>query len=523
MRCSCVRDVTDSVKKRKSLNNKKLYKTENIIVNKYSETNKLINFHDRQVLAKLIEKNSTEGDSSRLVYLTSKPKRLRQIIVASLIIIGVIFIIITATLTECGKSFTKNDNKILTPPDPEQFQPPSWSKLKIFKSGAVCSDGPPCASIGKSILEKNGSAVDATISTMICNGLVNMQAMGMGGGFMMTIYERSNRQAYFLIARDVAPSAAHANMYKNKSSDSSRKGVLSIAIPGEVAGYWAAHQKFGKIPWAELFEPSIELCINGWNMTKAMYDDLSENIDIVFDEPTLRKIFVDPNTGIIKKPGDIIKPDKLCDTMRILADKGAPELYNGTLGKIVVEDLRKRGSIITFQDFNNYRTKWSKTLSTNLTDGVKLFTSNLPSSGALLAFVLNIFDEFKFSPDSLKGWNNTIQTYHRIIETWKYAYAVRSKMGDADYVDMTELLGNLTSKEFAKSIRQKIIDDKTWNDPAHYGAGDELLEDHGTAQISVMAPNGDAVAVTSSINTYFGSGIASERTGFLFKCHDIEK
>ncbi|XP_044003556.1 scoloptoxin SSD14-like isoform X2 [Aphidius gifuensis] len=490
MRCSCVRDVTDSVKK---------------------------------LLAKLIEKNSTEGDSSRLVYLTSKPKRLRQIIVASLIIIGVIFIIITATLTECGKSFTKNDNKILTPPDPEQFQPPSWSKLKIFKSGAVCSDGPPCASIGKSILEKNGSAVDATISTMICNGLVNMQAMGMGGGFMMTIYERSNRQAYFLIARDVAPSAAHANMYKNKSSDSSRKGVLSIAIPGEVAGYWAAHQKFGKIPWAELFEPSIELCINGWNMTKAMYDDLSENIDIVFDEPTLRKIFVDPNTGIIKKPGDIIKPDKLCDTMRILADKGAPELYNGTLGKIVVEDLRKRGSIITFQDFNNYRTKWSKTLSTNLTDGVKLFTSNLPSSGALLAFVLNIFDEFKFSPDSLKGWNNTIQTYHRIIETWKYAYAVRSKMGDADYVDMTELLGNLTSKEFAKSIRQKIIDDKTWNDPAHYGAGDELLEDHGTAQISVMAPNGDAVAVTSSINTYFGSGIASERTGFLFKCHDIEK
>lgn len=126
--------------------------------------------------------------------------------------------------------------------------------------------------------------------------------------------------------------------------------------------------------------------------------------------------------------------------MKIIAKKGGPEFYNGTLGKTIVEDLRKRGSIITFEDFNNYRTKWTNPLTTNLTDGVKLFTSNLPSSGALLAFVLNIFDEFKFNVDSLKGWNNTITTYHRIIETWKYAYAVRSKMGDADYVDMTNVI-----------------------------------------------------------------------------------
>lgn len=112
----------------------------------------------------------------------------------------------------------------LVPPDVESPLPPSPSRYHIFKKGAVCTDGPPCSSIGRDILGKNGSAVDATIAAMICNGIVNMQSMGLGGGFLMTIYQKETRKAYTLIARETAPLKATFDMYKDKP-EGSKEGI----------------------------------------------------------------------------------------------------------------------------------------------------------------------------------------------------------------------------------------------------------------------------------------------------------
>ncbi|XP_015121814.2 glutathione hydrolase 1 proenzyme [Diachasma alloeum] len=439
----------------------------------------------------------------------------RKLILATLLLFVIAVIITTAIFLHFGRRERSHNGGGLTPPDSYDFLPPSWSKLRVFKGGAVCSDGAPCAEIGKGILAKNGSAVDATIATMICNGLVNMQAMGLGGGFMMTIYDRKTQKSYFLVSRDVAPLAARSNMYHNQGVNATNIGPLAISVPGEIAGYSTVHEKFGRLKWEELWAPNIELCDRGWNMTKGLYDDSLEAIDLVRADSTLRKIFIVEGSDELKKPGSLIKPDKLCDTMRILQKKGAKEFYNGTLGKMYIDDLRRQGSILTMEDLNRYRPVWKTTLQTNLSDGTRVFTPNLPSSGALLSFILNVLDEFKFTPDSLKGWNNTILTYHRIIETWKFAYSMRSKMGDDLFVDMREFVKNLTSRDYARSVKAQITDDRTWNDPIHYGAGKELRGDHGTAQISVLAPDGDAASVTSSINMYFGSGIVSEQTGIV--------
>ena len=134
------------------------------------------------------------------------------------------------------------------------------------------------------MLEQGGSAVDTALSAMICNGLINMQSMGFGGGFFMSLYERSTGRAYYLNSREAAPIRASYNMY-DKNTGSSRNGALSIGVPGEIAGYWAAHQRFGKLPWAELFKPSIELCRRGYNLTKPQYDVLPASIH---SDPTLR-------------------------------------------------------------------------------------------------------------------------------------------------------------------------------------------------------------------------------------------
>ncbi|OAD61360.1 Gamma-glutamyltranspeptidase 1 [Eufriesea mexicana] len=388
--------------------------------------------------------------------------------------------------------------------------------------------------------------VDAAIASMICNGLVNMQSMGIGGGFFMTIYHKASARAYTLVARDRAPLAANAMMYKGKPKEASFIGPLAIAVPGELAGYSEAHKQFGKLPWADLFRPSIEICEEGYNLTKIQYDGFRYNEKNIYNDRVLKELFVDPNTNDFYKPGTIIKPKALCKTLRIIAEKGVSEFYNGTLGKLLVQDLREKGSIITFEDLNSYRATWDEPLQSNLANGMKLFTIGLPASGALLTYILNILNEFNFTPDSIADFNQTTLTYHRMIETFKYAYALRNDMADKEFVDMEEvskqysllskhflcysstlsvicgyidtvsLTKNLTSRIHAQETRLKIDDHRTWDDPAHYGAHTlSSAKDQGTAHVSVLAPNGDAVSATSTINFYFGSGVVSESTGIL--------
>ncbi|EFN85474.1 Gamma-glutamyltranspeptidase 1 [Harpegnathos saltator] len=416
----------------------------------------------------------------------------------------------------CGRSPDSQSDELLVPPDPENPQPPSWSELRTFRQSAVCADGAPCAVIGKTILERNGSAVDAALAALICNGLVNMQSLGLGGGFMMTIYERSTRRALVLNARDRAPLSANSTMYDGKPANASSFGALAVAVPGELAGYWEAHQRFGKLPWPDLFKPSIELCEKGYTLTLVQYDGLGYNKNSIYNDPTLRELFVDPTTNEFRKAGSNIKPKALCETLRILAEKNATEFYNGTIGRLLVGDLREQGGIITMRDLNEYRVSWDQPIRTNLSNDLSLFTTGLPGSGAVLSFILNVFDSYDFSPASIADLNATILTYHRMIETFKYAYALRANLGDGRFVDMTQITKNLTSANFARQVRDKISDERTWQDTRHYGSfASAGFEDHGTAHVSVLAQNGDAVSVTSSINYYFGSGLISRRTGIL--------
>ena len=457
----------------------------------------------------------SRGFCSRLFsdkhYVTTK-----NILIAGVILATVVLSIIAV----CSVYGTDRDVVIQeneeTPPDPETPLPPSWSKLRVFKRGAVCADGAPCAVVGKSILEKNGSAVDASIAAMICNGLVNMQSMGIGGGFFMTIYDKATKRAYTLTARDRAPLAANATMYEGKPMESLFIGPLAIAVPGEVAGYWEAHKRFGKLPWAELFRPSIEICEEGYNLTKIQHDGFKFNEKNIYKDRVLKELFVDPKTNDYYKPGSIIRPKALCKTLRIIAAKGAPEFYNGTLGKLLVQDLQEKGAIITTEDLNRYRATWDEPLQANMSNGIKVFTVGTPASGALLTYILNILDEFQLTPDSVADYNRTILTYHRMIETFKYAFAMRNDLADKEFVDVEELTRKLTSRSYAHRTRMKIDDQRTWDDPTHYGTSKlSIAKDQGTAHVSVLAPNGDAVSATSTINFYFGSGIVSESTGIL--------
>lgn len=164
--------------------------------------------------------------------------------------------------------------------------------------------------------------------------------------------------------------------------------------------------------------------------------------------------------------------------------------------------------------FLHLRVKWEDThhVVANVTGGYKLYTTPLPSSGALLAFILNVMSDL-YTENRPVYWQ-------RVIETYKHAYGQRTNLGDMENEpDMFETINstfsNLISQEFADKIRELIFDDKTFDDVSYYGANFTVVEDHGTANMAVLAANGDAIAVTSTVNNYFGAKVRSTRTGII--------
>ncbi|XP_049278137.1 glutathione hydrolase 1 proenzyme-like isoform X1 [Anopheles funestus] len=403
----------------------------------------------------------------------------------------------------------------LVPPDPGHTDLSvklSYTTLHMYETAAICSDSDICSNIGRDLLKRNGSAVDATIGTMFCAGLTNLQSMGLGGGFVMNIYRREERRAYTLDAREIAAGKATEDMHLHDPS-TTNEGPLSVAVPGELKGYWEAHQRFGQLAWSEVLRPTQELCRAGIPISKHMQDSLSFNSKALTDE-RIRDLFTDPATGRRKLQGDYIRPTKLCDTLDRIALEGGNTLYQGTLADDFAADLHDMGSIITMDDLRSYSVRWNESIPIDL-DGDTMYVVPPPASGVLLAFIMNILKGYHFQPDDARSIEHAIRTVHRIVEAFKFAYGKRTEIGDPRFVDVAELTSNLTSVEYAEAIRNRIEDALTRSEPADYDGFFFTPNNDGTAHVSVLAPSGDAVSVTSSVNFYFGAGLMGQRTGII--------
>uniref|UniRef100_A0AAR5PM46 Gamma-glutamyltransferase n=1 Tax=Dendroctonus ponderosae TaxID=77166 RepID=A0AAR5PM46_DENPD len=442
------------------------------------------------------------------------PRIKRRYILGSIVLLVLIALILAAFYGGLfGRGLAPDDEALLNPRNPTEPLPPSTSVLRVFKKAAVCADSAACAQVGKDILEKNGTAVDAAIATMFCNGVVTMQSMGLGGGFLMTLYKRDEEKAYFLNAREKAPLAVKNEMFK-KDESISKRGALAVAVPGELKGYWELYKRFGTLEWKDLVQPAVDLCNKGYIMTKHQYNAFFKN-KLDDEDTNFNKWFKDKNNEY-KKYGSRIVPTKLCKTLSLIAVNGGDDLYNGTLAKMFLDDLKEAGGIITSEDLEKYEAEWMDPISIKFSTQETVYTSPPPGSGAILTLILGILDGYQFDRDNIEDLNSTVLTYHRIIEAFKYAYAKRTELGDTNFVNISDLLSNLTSQEYAHNIRSKIMDNTTFQDPKHYGAVFYDKGDHGTAHISIIDQNGDAISITSSINLFFGNGMTSKQTGIIY-------
>lgn len=391
------------------------------------------------------------------------------------------------------------------------------SELGSFKYHAVSTDALPCAKIGNEILAKGGSAVDAAVGTLLCMGVVIPNSLGLGGGCLMTIYNRKTKEATVIDGREVAPDYASENMYANDSLKASR-GPLSVGIPGELAAYWKAHQMFGKLNWSELFGPSIDLAANGSPLVEHLAFALRAPNHAKYITPQLAKLMTNNATGQYYDQGEIFVQKELANTLRRIRDHGVKEFYGGLTGKLFISDLEAQGGKITLADLMNYEALVKEPLVFKLAEDLNLYTQPPPGSGIVLSIILRVMKELGYyknqSPQA--SFEGSSLYYHRMIEAFKFAYAQRAGLEDKpdDPKRMDELMAKLLSDKFIKDVASRVGNETHGSE--YYGGIEYFSDDHGTAHVSVVDSEGNAAAVTSSVNLYFGSGLLSPSTGIIY-------
>lgn len=378
----------------------------------------------------------------------------------------------------------------------------------ITEKAMVVSAREEASKIGVGILKKGGNAFDAMVATEMALALTYPVAGNLGGGGFM-VYRTQYGEIGALDYREKAPIAATRDMYLDEKgvyqSRKSKIGELAVGIPGTIAGIFEAHQKFGSLPMEEILAPVIELAYKGYVVTKLQAEELAVAGPYFKEINEENSLYTEAY-----KEGDTIKNIALGATLQRISDNGRAEFYQGETAQKLVDFIKSKGGIITLEDLEAYEAEWREPIVFNYKD-LKVISMSPPSSGAIcLAQLLKMVEPF---PLASYG-HNSLKAIQLMTEAERRAYADRSFfMGDPDFVENP--IDSLISDHYIKNrMADFSFDAATPSSTISHGAipGYESFE---TTHYSIVDQFGNAVAVTTTLNSGYGSKLYVKELGFF--------
>ena len=376
----------------------------------------------------------------------------------------------------------------------------------------VASAHPDASRVGDAILQAGGNAVDAAIAVQFALAVVHPAAGNIGGGGFL-VYRAKDGQSYTLDFREKAPLAGSKDMYLDANGNVipglSMTGHLASGVPGSVDGMVVAHQRFGSLPWTALLQPAIDLAQNGTILTEKEALGLNRiKPDIIKLNPN-KKYLLHPE-GKNWEKGDCWIQTDLAETLKRIQKKGRKGFYAGKTAKMLLAEMKKGGGIITKNDLKQYQSVWREAIVGNYKN-YKIITMPPVSSGGVALMQLLKFVE----PYPLKKWgwhaDSTIQV---MIEAERRAYADRAKfLGDADFVKVP--VQELVSDAYLKSRWADFNWNMATDSKALNGGNVPGYESLETTHFSVIDRDGNAAAITTTLNGGYGSRVLVAGAGFL--------
>ena len=390
----------------------------------------------------------------------------------------------------------------------------SHAEPEYAKNGMVVSASRLASEAGVNILKKGGNAIDAAVATGFTLAVTHPQAGNIGGGGFLVAHTAYG-ESFSLDFREMAPSMAHRDMYLDDSSNVvhglSLYSHLAAGTPGSVDGLlkiWRDHGS-GNISLRQLLLPAIQLAERGFPISYGFAQVLNIFHDFFINDDGAKAVFIKKN-GEPWRAGDKLVQRDLARTLKLISRKGRAGFYEGKTAQLIEREMAEGNGFITKDDLDNYHSVYRTVITGNFKD-LDIISMSPPSSGGVLLIqMLNMLEQY---PLDTLGWNSS-DYIHLLTEIERRAYADRAEhMGDPDFWEVP--VSMLVSKEYAFERIQNISMEKATKSSV-VKAGDPLAyESRETTHYSVIDKNGNAVSVTTTLNTGFGCGVLVEGAGFF--------
>jgi len=389
------------------------------------------------------------------------------------------------------------------PPLPSETGP-------IGKEAMVSSAHPLATKVGVEVLKNGGNAIDAAVAVKFALAVVFPRAGNIGGGGF-AVYRLNDGSIGALDFREKAPLAATRDMYLDEKGEviknKSIQGHLAAGVPGSVDGILKLHEQLGSKPLKELIQPAIHLAYYGFAITQDQADELNEKKE-AFIEVNGPDFFLAKPTPW--KAGDTIRFKELAGTLTQIRDYGRAGFYDGIVADQIVKEMQRGGGLITFDDLKKYESTWREPV-TGRYRGHKIISMPPPSSGGVALLQLLQGAEMY---DIGKLGHNTAKTIHLMTELERRVYADRAThLGDPDFYKVPVEM--LLDPEYNKKRFSTISLNKKTNSQEIKEGNVDIIESVETTHFSIVDPEGNAVAITTTLNSFFGCKVYVKGAGFF--------